>query len=211
MGYAIHVDDFISIFPECRDPAEWVDAINYAMASNDMATPDRMAAFIAQCGHETAGWSVFVENLNYSANSMMRVWPSRFNKDLAQRCHRKPELVAEHAYGGRLGNGPPGSGDGWKYRGRGCIQITGKENYMRFAGYAFNDDDIMKEFMDNPDILVQDKSLCLGSALWYWQTRNLNRFVDAQDFKELTRRINGGYHGLASREHLYQDLLQVIV
>ncbi|WP_110947437.1 glycoside hydrolase family 19 protein, partial [Pseudomonas bohemica] len=111
--------------------ATFVPVLNTAMGNFQIVTPARIAAFIAQVGHESAQLTVLVENLNYSADALRKTWPRRFSESLAAEYARKPEKIANIAYASRMGNGAPASGDGWKYRGRGLIQITGKDNYRK--------------------------------------------------------------------------------
>jgi putative chitinase len=131
-----------------------------------------------------------VENLNYSADALLRTWPSRFNAETAAKMARKPEAIANYVYGGRLGNGA--DGDGWKYRGRGLIQLTGKGNY-RAAGIALGLD-----LIGNPDLLEKPEAASL-SAAWFWKTNGLNALADANDVAVVTRKINGGLNGLSDR------------
>jgi len=121
--------------------------------------------------------------MNYTADRMMAVWPRVFNPTLAQQCHRKPQLVANHAYANRMGNGPPSSGDGWKYRGRGPLHLTGRNNYTAFANAMF---DYPEVIIDNPDLVLTDKSVSIMSACWFWNTNKLNALADAKDITRLS-------------------------
>lgn len=133
------------------------------------------------------------ENLNYSAESLMRVWPSRFpTLEIAQQYHRNPEKIANRVYGGRMGNGTEETGDGWLYHGRGLIQLTGKDNYT-LAGDALNMD-----FIHSPDYVLVPKYAAL-TAGWYWNKRQLNKEADAKDYTGMTKKINGGTIGLDDR------------
>jgi putative chitinase len=159
----------------------------------------RLAAYFAQCDHESAGFTAVVENLNYSATALMSTFPRYFNDaQLAHRYARKPEMIANRVYANRMGNGDEASGDGWKYRGRGIIQLTGKNNYRAYSALA----------LANPDIVAQPEH-AVRSSIWFWTTNNLNALADAGDFITLTRRINGGTNGLAHRQQLYQHYLNI--
>lgn len=172
------------------DPS-WLDALTAAFARFEINTPERQAAFIGQCAHESANFKTLQENLNYSAKGLNATWPSRFPSEAeAQPYHRQPEKIANKVYSGRMGN--LDEGDGWKYRGRGLIQLTGKDNY-RLASDA-----LAVDFIADPD-LVLTKEYAALTAAWYWNKRGLNKEADAKDFTGMTKKINGGVIGLADR------------
>lgn len=191
---------------------QWCDALNRILPQYDINTVPRVAAFIAQCGHESAGFRVLQENLNYRADALVRVWPGRFpNLAFAQGYARQPEKIANRAYSNRMGNGDEGSGDGWRYRGRGLIQLTGKNNYNALATSLGRDLNSMPAWLETIDGAVY-------SACWYWSTNRLNRWVDANDFDGLSDSINigrktaaiGDSHGYVDRWNRYQLALQVL-
>ena len=167
-------------------------------------TPLRLAHFFAQLDHES-GLKPIIENLNYSAQGLANTWPNRFAENpkakikvpnaLAKNLHRKPEQIANKVYSNRNGNGNEESGDGWKYRGRGFIQLTGKENYKLLSNAT------KTNYLENPDLLLNEAD-AMVAALWFWNIKNLNLYADRDDVKEVTRRINGGYNGLAHRTEL---------
>lgn len=192
---------FKELFPNCADATGWVQAMNDVFPKYDITTPARIAAFVAQCGHESGGWRVFEENLNYSAKSLDAVFPKYFVKAgrNAEEYARKPEKIANVVYAGRMGN--TSDGDGFKYRGRGPIQLTGKDNYV-----AFGKD--MQVDVSNPDIVSTDKKISLMSAIWFWNKNGLNKLADAGDIKAMTKRINGGFIGLEDRIHHYEQAMQ---
>jgi putative chitinase len=199
-------EQFAELFPRCADPDGWVDEMNEVFPKYEIDTPKRIAAFIAQCGHESGGWRVFSENLNYSAKALDAVFGKYFvraGRD-AEEYHRQPEKIANVVYADRMGNGDTDSGDGWRYRGRGPIQLTGKNNYTRFS------EDMDVEAVDNPDMVSEDKEVALMSAIWYWNTNNLNKYADSGDIKTLTKRINGGYIGLEDRIHHWEEALKAL-
>jgi putative chitinase len=159
-------------------------------------TPLRLAHFLAQCGHESGGFRLTQENLNYSAKGLMGIFKKYFpTQALADAYARKPEKIANRVYGGRMGNGPEASGEGFKFRGRGYIQLTGKQNYTAFD-LAVEDD-----ILANPD-LVSTKH-ALASAAWFWKKNGLNLIADTGSSTEvvtkITKRVNGGTIGLADR------------
>jgi putative chitinase len=172
---------------------QWVEPLEEVFHRYEINTPDRQAAFIGQCAHESAGFKTLEENLNYSAEALMKTWPSRFpTMEVAQKYARNPEKIANKVYGGRMGNGLEETGDGWLYHGRGLIQLTGKDNYM-LASDALNMD-----FIHTPDYVLVPKYAAL-TAGWYWNKRQLNKEADAKDYTGMTKKINGGTIGLNDR------------
>lgn len=158
---------------------------------------ERQSAFLAQLHHESGGFSMICENLNYKADSLMKVWPSRYTRVLANQHAHHPELIANHVYSNRMGNGPPESGDGYKFRGRGYIQVTGKGAYLKFAKY--------KGFsLEKTICYLETPRGALESACWFWKLKDLNKVTD---FKKLTRHINGGYLAYPVRYKLYEKYL----
>ena len=181
----------LQILPQARQVAGFfVPALNAAMARFKINSPMRMAAFIAQVGHESGQLTRMVENLNYSADRLQAVWPKRFDSPLAAQVARKPEQIANIVYGGRMGNALPG--DGWKYRGRGLIQLTGASNY-RAAGAALGLD-----LVNHPELVEQPETAALVAG-WFWQSNGLNELADSGQFAKITRTINGGLTGQADR------------
>ena len=173
--------------------AAWAPRLSAACARFDVSTPARLAAFLAQVAHESAELTRFEEGLDYSAARLCAVWPSRFRSlDKAQRYAHSPERLANLVYAGRMGNGDEASGDGWRYRGRGPIQITGRENVAR-CGAATGFD-----LLTHPELLFQ---IGVGSlsAAWYWHSRGLNELADRGGFDAISRRINGGTNGMEAR------------
>jgi putative chitinase len=172
---------------------QWVEPLEEVFHRYEINTPSRQAAFIGQCAHESANFRTLQENLNYSAEALMKTWPSRFpTLEAAQPYHRNPEKIANRVYGGRMGNGTEETGDGWLYHGRGLIQLTGKDNYT-LAGDALGMD-----FVHSPDYVLVPKYAAL-TAGWYWNKRQLNKEADAKDYTAMTKKINGGTIGLDDR------------
>lgn len=180
---------------------KWVDALNETCERFQINTPLRIAGFLSQVGHESGGLRFVSENLNYRAESLMRVWPSRFPSiEKANAYAMQPEKIANHVYCDRMGNGDEASGDGWKYRGRGLIQLTGLDNYAAFAMACDN------EALTKPDLVAEPK-LAAESAGWFWDTRKLNNYADEQNVVGMTKRINGGTNGLDDRQMRYSRLI----
>ena len=182
----------------------WYHALEQALPDYDINTPHRVAAFIAQCAHESGGFRALKENLNYRAVTLRKVFPKYFpNDEIANQYAGKPEMIASRVYGGRMGNGPEETGDGYKYCGRGLIQLTGKQNYQNFA------DSIETAVEDVPEYL-QTFEGAVQSACWFWEANNLNQFADNGDILTMTKRINGGTIGLEDRKKHYEHALHVL-
>lgn len=204
----ITTEQFRQLFPRAKDPETWVNSMNEVFPNYQINTPHRIAAFLAQCGHESGGWTVFEENLNYSAKGLLSVFKKYFpTEELANAYARQPQKIANRVYANRMGNGPESSGDGWKYRGRGPIQLTGKFNYTQFAKDMFADTQIVVE---DPDLVTADRGVTLMSAIWFWNKNGLNKWADAGDIKGLTRRINGGFIGLEDRIKHYNEAIHLL-
>jgi len=173
------------------DAATWYTPLIDMFARYNINTTQRQAFFIGQCQHESNNFRTLEENLHYSADGLMRTWPSRFpSPDVAQQFANNPEKIANKVYAGRMGNTE--EGDGWKYHGRGVIQLTGRENYER-CGTA-----ISADLINQPQLLVEPHYAVL-SAGWFWNKLGLNDLADAQEYGQMTRRINGGTLGLEDR------------
>jgi putative chitinase len=166
-------------------------------------TPLRKAHFLSQVAHESGGLKYSKENLNYSAKALRSVFGKYFKtNEIAEQYARKPEKIANRVYANRMGNGDEQSGDGWKYRGRGLIQLTGKHNYESFAH------DHGVDCVNNPDLIL-DPEIALMSACWFWKKRKINRFADADDIHMVTKRINGGTNGLHDRQQYLDSFKQL--
>ena len=173
---------------------EYIDALNKVLPENGIDTPLRVSHFLAQVIHESGHFKTNVENLNYSASALKSVFKKYFPSDeLANQYARQPEKIANRVYANRMGNGPEASGDGYKYRGRGLIQLTGKNNYTACK------DEMKIDIVKNPDLLLVPE-YALKSACWFWNKNNLNQYADKDDITTITKRINGGTNGLADRE-----------
>lgn len=182
----------------------WIAALNDAMFIYGIDTPRRQAHFIAQCAHESGLFERTEENLNYSAEALVRVFPRHFKSlEEAQPYHRQPQAIANKVYANRMGNGPPESGDGWRYRGRGLIQLTGRDNYAAYQ------DASQANVLVQPAIVAEAPHAAL-SAGWFWERNGLNGLADANDVVAVTRRINGGTNGLEHRRKLTVRALAVL-
>jgi putative chitinase len=181
---------------------KWEIPLNQVFVKYDISTPKRQAAFIGQCAVESANFTRLQENLNYSAQRLTQVWPSRFpNISMAEPYANNPEKLANFVYAGRMGNLQ--DGDGWKFHGRGLIQLTGRENYANCGS------SIGVDIIDNPDLLLTPQYAVL-SAGWYWNKHGLNLLADSQEYGAMTRRINGGTTGLDERIAKITKALQVL-
>jgi putative chitinase len=208
LPFKFTAETFKELFPRNKEPQVWADAINEILPDYDINTPKRVAAFLAQCGHESAGFTTLTENLNYGATGLKGIFGKYFKDDTTAKAYeRKPEKIANKVYASRMGNGDEASGEGWKYRGRGPIQLTGKDNYTKFANDMFEDPETV---MDNPDVVALDKETALTSAVWFWNKNKLNVLADAGDIKTMTKKINGGYIGLEDRIKHYEHALHVL-
>lgn len=186
------------------DVTELYDILCELFPKYGITTQDRVAAFLAQCGHESVDFTVLKENLNYSGDALKRVWPRHFGDDVdVAQYHRNPEAIANRAYRNRMGNGDEASGDGWKFRGRGAIQLTGKDNYTRFAADVGMDLDEVVEYLETLKGAVE-------SACWFWDKNKLNALADERDNTAMTKRINGGTIGLEDRKNHLIHCLNVL-
>lgn len=183
---------------------DWHEALDQLLDDYGINTPHRVAHFIAQCAHESGGFKFIKENLNYSAQGLNNTFKKYFpTVESAQPYARKPEMIANKVYANRMGNGDEASGDGWRYCGRGLIQLTGKDNYTFFAGSLGIPVEEAADYLATFEGAAQ-------SACFFWEQNNLNRFADANDVKGLTRAINGGQIGLADRQKHTEHALHVL-
>lgn len=185
----------------------WCTALNEILPEYEINTPQRVAAFIAQCAHESGGFRALKENLNYRAVTLRKIFPKYFPDDAMANHYanmpNKQEAIANRVYANRMGNGPEESGDGYRYCGRGLIQLTGKDNYTWFAASLEIPVEEAAEYLQTFEGAVQ-------SACWFWETNNLNVQADAGDIKLMTKKINGGFIGLEDRIKHYNHALHVL-
>jgi len=183
---------------------QWVDPLNETFERFNINTPKQQAAFIGQCSHECGNFTKLEEGLSYAADRLIKIWPRRFpTMEIAQRYARNPKALANNVYANRMGNRDEASGDGYRFRGRGCIQTTGHSAYFH-AGQALGADFVMQ-----PDLVAMPKYAAL-TAGFFWDTHKLNAFADSQDYVTMTKRINGGTIGLEDRKAHIAHALTVL-
>lgn len=195
----------LDIFPAAvQTPMNLDQIVETINASPFLTTVDRMAGFLAQAAHESAQFKLVRENLNYSAEGLLRTFPKYFKTAADAAAYaRQPVKIGNRVYANRMGNGNEASGDGYKFRGRGFFQITGKENYTNCGK------DLGLDLLVTPESLERTVA-ATESALWFWKTKNLNRFADANDIRGMTKAINGGYNGLDERTYYYLRAKKVL-
>ena len=181
---------------------KFVEPLNEVMTFYEINTPNRIAMFLAQVGHESGGLRATQENLNYRAETLVKVFPKYFRGKNPNEYAKNPEKIANLVYSNRMGNGTPESGDGYRYRGRGLIQLTGKSNYQAFAA------DMNLELEEVIDWCAEPEGAC-WSAGWFWDSRELNQWADKGDVLTVTKKINGGTIGLKDREEHYAAALEI--
>lgn len=182
---------------------QWYEALSVLLPDYEINTPNRIAAFIAQCAHESASFTALHENLNYRSETLSKVWPKKFSASVAQQYAHKPEAIANRAYASRMGNGDEASGDGWRYCGRGLIQLTGKDNYTAFADSIGITPEEVSDYVQTFEGAAQ-------SACWFWESNNLNQYADSGDIETMTKRINGGTLGLEDRKKHYEHAKHIL-
>ena len=204
MSFIFTKNHLKEILPSIPYLDEWYDALSKVLPDYDIATPERVAAFMAQCAHESGGFKTLKENLNYKAESLCKVFSKYFpNLELASQYAHQQEKIANKVYGNRMGNGDEASGDGYRYCGRGLIQLTGKDNYTR---YAQSTEQTVEEASEH----LTTFEGCVQSAAWFWEANNLNQYADSGDILTMTKRINGGTIGLEDRKKHYEHACHVL-
>ena len=194
------------LIPKVKNFDEWYTNLSNILPEYDIDTPKRVAAFMAQCGHESGGFTLMQENLNYSAKGLVGTFKKYFPTEAhAKPYERKPEMIANRVYANRMGNGDEASGEGWYFRGRGIVQITGKNNYTKCSQSLFESNVLV----ENPDLLLESE-YAIHSACWFWSAARLNELADIGDMKTMTKRINGGYIGLEDRIHHYNHAIEIL-
>ena len=187
-------------------PDSVVSQIPDTAAKFNITTPLRLSHFLAQCGHESGGFKALVENLNYGSKGLLGTFPKYFNLTTATQYQRKPEMIASKVYGGRMGNGPESTKDGWKFRGRGYIQLTGKNNYTAFDKF------VTENILENPELVAAKYPLM--SAAWFFDTNKLwvicDKGADDATVTAVTKRVNGGTIGLADRINHFKEYYNLL-
>jgi putative chitinase len=188
------------------ETSEWFNVLSAELGKHEINTVPRIASFVSQCAHESGDFRVMKENLNYSAEALNKVFKKYFpTLESAYPYNRKPFEIANKVYANRMGNGDQASGDGFKYRGRGLIQITGKDNYRKCSLALYNDE----RLLDNPDFLLT-KLGAVQSACWFWTANKINPVADTGDVAKVTKIINGGTNGLDHRAMKYKMAMSVL-
>lgn len=187
-------------------PNAVADQLDETIEKYNLNTPLRLAHFLAQVGHESGNFKHTVENLNYSSKALLSVFGKYFTEALAEQYHRQPEKIANRVYASRMSNGDEQSGDGWKFRGRGYIQLTGRNNYSKF------NEAVPEDILENPDLVAEKYPLL--SAAWFWDTNSLNTIADEgsseEVVKKITKRVNGGYIGLEDRLKHFKEFFELL-
>jgi len=198
------LDQLKQIIPKNKYHQHWFDVLQQLLPDYEINTPQRIASFLAQCAHESGEFVFIKENLNYRAATLLKVFPKYFpDLALASQYAGKPERIANRVYANRMGNGNEESGDGYRYCGRGLIQVTGHDNYTWFSDSLNITPEEASEYMETFEGAAQ-------SACWFWETTNLNAMADRGDIKAMTKTINGGYIGLEDRISHYEHALHVL-
>lgn len=191
------------LIPSNKEADSWCELLNKHLPEHYVDTVERVASFIAQCAHESREFTRLTEDLRYRASALQAIWPSRFDEKTAEQYQFKQEMIANRAYANKLGNGSEATGDGWRYRGRGLIQLTGKVNYKGFA-------DSLGITLEEAVSLAQTKDGAVQCACYFWTRENLNQFADSGDIIAQTRRINAKLLGLKERQARYNHAVRVL-
>lgn len=192
------------IIPSNKYTTYWYEPLQQLLPEYQIDSSKRLAAFLAQCAHESASFTAIKENLNYKAATLQKLFKKYFpTEELAKEFAGKPEKIANKIYANRMGNGSEESGDGYRYCGRGLIQLTGKDNYTNFADSIETTPEEVSEYLETFEGAVQ-------SACWFWESNNLNQWADRGDILTLTKRINGGTIGLEDRIAHYEHALHIL-
>ena len=199
MSYLLNSQQLDALLPGNINAESWLEPLNTILPTVGIDNEHRIAAFMAQCGHESADFTKLHEVLNYNAAGLMATWPSRFDGPTAIEYAHQSEKIGNKVYANRLGNGDEKSGDGWKFRGRGLIQVTGKSNYAACSKAIFGD----YRLLDDPTVVETDKETAIKSAAWFWNLNDLSALADNGYIREMTKKINGGYLGIEDRISRY--------
>lgn len=198
------IDKFKKIVVNNLYANEWYEAVCLILPDYEINTVNRVAAFLSQTAHETGDYRAIKENLNYRAETLHKIWKSHFpTMEIAYKYEKKPVMIANRAYADRMGNGNEASGDGYKFCGRGLIQLTGKENYTRYA-------DSLEISLDEASEHLTTFEGCVQSACWFWEENKLNQYADKGNTLAITKIINGGTIGLADRELRYKHAIEIL-
>jgi len=198
-------EQLVKIVGKSKYAKDLAEVIEKVLEKYQINTQLRVCHFLAQVGHESGGFNTMLENLNYSADGLQKIFKKYFPDATAAAAYaRNPEKIANKVYGGRMGNGPEASGEGWKFRGRGFIQLTGKDNYTKFAAAIGKSLDDTVKYLETVEGGIE-------SAAWFWNSRNINAKADADDLTAVTKLVNGGTHGIDDRKKKLEAAKAVIV
>lgn len=205
MNFRFTQQQIARCLPRNPNPALWYQAMVEVLPAYNINTLERVAGFISQCAYESADFTRLEENLNYSAAGLEKIFSKYFSRAgvSAVGYARNPQRIANRVYANRMGNGDEASGDGWRYRGRGIIQLTGFNNYSAFARSIDVKVDEAIRYVTTPQGAIE-------SACWFWQTRNINPAADVRDVERMTRLVNGGTHGLEGRRELFNNAMRIL-
>lgn len=204
MNFNFTKDKLSKILVGNKNVAEWYESLIEFLPEYEINNVERTAAFLAQCAHESSNFRILQENLNYRAEQLYKVFRKYFPTiEEAAKYERKPEIIANRIYANRMGNGDEKSGDGYRFRGRGIIQITGKENYSLFSKSIDME-------LDNAPSYLETINGAVHSACWFWNTRKLNQYADKLDIDTISRKINGGTIGLEDRKIRFTKTIEIL-
>lgn len=205
MGKIVTVEIFKQIFPKSIDAVKIQSAFAKYFAQYEINTTNRRAGFLAQCGHESNGFSVMTENLNYGTQGLLDTFHKYFPTIAStEGYNRQPQKIANKVYANRMGNGDEASGDGWRYKGIGFLQTTGHDNYKAFADYK-------KISLEQAVTYLSTIEGAVESALYFWKTHNLNKYCDNDDIVGMSKVVNGGSNGIEDRTRLYTKIKSLLV
>jgi len=201
-------DQLQRFLPQNQHVEHWFEALSKVLPDYDITTIPRVAGFLGETFVESAGYTAIQENLNYRPETLMRIFGNHFPGGLseaAQYCNQpnKQEVIANRIYANRMGNGDEASGDGWRFCGRGLIQLTGRSNYTAFAQSINTPVEQVTDFL-------QTFEGCVQSACWFWEANNLNQFADRNAIDQESRIVNGGTLGLQERRVAYERAVQIL-
>lgn len=199
----ITVDQFKKIFPQNKNPQPIVDALNVVLPKYGIDTIPRIVGFLSQVGHESNGFTVMKENLNYSKEGLLKTFPKYFTESNVISYIKNPEMIASKVYANRYGNGDEKSKNGYAYRGRGFIQLTFKDNYLAFSKY-------LNKTLDETVVYCETVEGAMSSACWFWDTRKINDLADKKDIVAMTKAVNGGMNGFVDRQNIYNSAMLYI-
>jgi putative chitinase len=199
-------DKLAACISKNKNPQEWFDGLYEQLPKFGIVTPARVAGFVSQCQHESADFNILTENLNYGAKGLMTIFKKYYQDETLAKAHeRKPQLIANRVYANRMGNGPEASGDGWTFRGRGLVQLTGRANYTQCSLDLFGDNTLVED----PDVVANTPAYSILTACWFWHKNRLNDICDRGDVVLLSKKINGGTIGLADRIHHWNECIEL--